>query len=980
MKLRISFILFTALFAYWAEAKHVTVENAQSIAQKYYGQTTGGGALRSAQTSFSLAYIAKREATSISPRSAQSDDEDAYFYIFNAPDNEGFIIVAADDRAYPVLGYSFKGAFDYDQAPPVFMQWLKNYQEEIEEALNADSPLETNPEWQKIEDGMKLRSAGTILGTAEWHQEDPFNRQCPQIGSQRAVTGCVATAMAIVMKYHASNGFAATGTGSHSYTYKGQTYSATFGSYDYANMPNTISGFTNETQRNAVARLMFHCGVSVEAEYGAEITNAVTPYIAKALPFFFGFDQSSEFLSRSSFDDASWKNLIRTEIDNYRPIVYNGHGSAGGHAFICEGYTVSDEYAFNWGWGGYCNGYFLLSALVPISGYNFSTDQGMIIGMKRGTGSTTPNQLWVSTADGKKGMTKSVQDISQNMPFNVSSGAVENFSYTSFTGRIAVALTDQSGNVKEIISAVSDRSSNPLLPDYYTSMTFNSCRISTVIASNDLLRLVFSTDNGASWKIIYGRTGVVDFLTLGNQSIAVTGVSLNINSRTINVNESFQLTATVAPSNATNKNVSWSSNNTSVATVSATGLVTASAAGTAVITVTTDDGSKTASCTITVLTPTISVTGVSLNTTARTLNVNESFQLTATVAPSNATNKNISWSSNNTSVATVSASGLVTARAAGTAIIRVTTADGSKTATCTVTVTSPYLASGTAGPLTWILSHEGMLTFSGNGAMPDYTDIQKAPWQGYVSSIKSIEMAGGITKIGNYAFASCSNITSINIPSTVSDLGSHAFYNCTGLTSVSLPNTISNIKPYTFYACKFKTLVIQSSVTRIESYAYASCGIVSLTIPNTVNHLGLAAFSSNPLTEVFIDWPTPLILESSPFTGVNLSATTLQIPDGTKSLYDKANIWQDFGNIVEEGGTGEKDLLSTPTTARLQGNTLYVTSASDEVITLYSLTGNVLYQAKKPIGAAIFKISDLPRGIFIIHGSSGWTRKVVFVF
>ncbi|MBN2486007.1 MAG: Ig-like domain-containing protein [Bacteroidales bacterium] len=168
-------------------------------------------------------------------------------------------------------------------------------------------------------------------------------------------------------------------------------------------------------------------------------------------------------------------------------------------------------------------------------------------------------------------------------------------------------------------------------------------------------------------------------------SVPVTGVSVAPTSLTLATGAASQLTATVAPANASNKTVSWSSSNTAVATVSATGLVTAIGPGSATINVTTQDGNKTAACAVTV---TIPVSSVSVSPTSLTLAVGATGQLTATVSPSNATNKNVSWSSGNTSVATVSASGLVTGVSAGTATITVTTQDGSKTASCAVTVSS----------------------------------------------------------------------------------------------------------------------------------------------------------------------------------------------------------------------------------------------------------------------------------------------------
>ena len=171
-------------------------------------------------------------------------------------------------------------------------------------------------------------------------------------------------------------------------------------------------------------------------------------------------------------------------------------------------------------------------------------------------------------------------------------------------------------------------------------------------------------------------------------NVAVTGVSLSPISASLAVSATQQLTATVLPTNATNKTVSWTSSNSSVASVNASGLVTGVAAGTASITVTTQDGNKTATCAVTVTTTTVAVTGVTVSPTTASVATGATTTLTATVAPSNATNKTVSWTSSNSSVASVNASGLVTGVAAGTASITVTTQDGGKTATCAITVTS----------------------------------------------------------------------------------------------------------------------------------------------------------------------------------------------------------------------------------------------------------------------------------------------------
>ena len=172
-------------------------------------------------------------------------------------------------------------------------------------------------------------------------------------------------------------------------------------------------------------------------------------------------------------------------------------------------------------------------------------------------------------------------------------------------------------------------------------------------------------------------------------AIAVTGVTLNKTGITLEVDGSETLTATVAPEDATNQKVTWQSDKPEIATVDASGKVTGVAAGEATITVTTEDGGKTATCKVTVKAATVAVTGVTLNKTETTILVGGSETLTATVAPEDATNQKVTWQSDKPEIATVDASGKVTGVAAGEATITVTTEDGGKTATCKVAVKVP---------------------------------------------------------------------------------------------------------------------------------------------------------------------------------------------------------------------------------------------------------------------------------------------------
>ena len=216
------------------------------------------------------------------------------------------------------------------------------------------------------------------------------------------------------------------------------------------------------------------------------------------------------------------------------------------------------------------------------------------------------------------------------------------------------------------------------------------------VSDENLSKLDFKISNNKAYvainptasKKLLIKSRQLEKLNTG-QIVGVSGITLNKTALNLTIGASESLVATISPSNATNKDVEWTSSNTNVATVDTTGKVTGVSAGSATITVKTKDGSKVATCNVTVKNPVISVTGVTLNKTALNLVTGASESLVATISPSNATNKNVEWTSSNTNVATVDTTGKVKAISTGSAIITVKTKDGAKVATCNVTVKNP---------------------------------------------------------------------------------------------------------------------------------------------------------------------------------------------------------------------------------------------------------------------------------------------------
>jgi len=228
--------------------------------------------------------------------------------------------------------------------------------------------------------------------------------------------------------------------------------------------------------------------------------------------------------------------------------------------------------------------------------------------------------------------------------------------------------------------------------------------------------------------------------------VAVTGVTLNKSSLSLVVGGSESLTATVAPSNATNKAVSWKSSDAAVATVDNSGKVTAVKAGSATITVTTSDGSKTATCSVTVTAKAVSVTGVSLDKSSLNLKVGESQAITAKVSPDNASDKKVTWSSSDSKVATVDDNGKVSAVAPGTAVITVKTSDGGKTATCSVTVEAISVEGVSVEPKTLELK-EGQTGDLKAVITPSNAANKEVTWRSGSESIATVDQTGKVTAV-----------------------------------------------------------------------------------------------------------------------------------------------------------------------------------------------------------------------------------------
>lgn len=302
------------------------------------------------------------------------------YYVFPNANSKGFTIVSGDDRLPEIVGYSSQGSYDENNLPEGFVSFMKAYQNLYNKVNLDDAEALKNLAEIKAWRNKKNASAETssavapLLGNIEWDQTSPYNNMCPRYDSVHvAATGCVATAMAQVMAYYKYPKQLKADIPGYVNRWNGipmeiPTITREEGIYDWDNMLPKYNKEANATQqqKDAVAKLMYHCGAAVQMNYGLESAAAVS---ATKLAKYFGYDADLMMdLSRSSFTLDKWMQIIDTELAAGRPVLYGGQASDGGHQFICDGKDGEGLYHINWGWSGSQNGYFDLSLLNPEKG------------------------------------------------------------------------------------------------------------------------------------------------------------------------------------------------------------------------------------------------------------------------------------------------------------------------------------------------------------------------------------------------------------------------------------------------------------------------------------------------------------------------------------------------------------------------------------------------------------------------------------
>ena len=395
------------------------------------------------------------EARSFARSAGSSEGEP--FYVFNADDNGGFVIVSGDDRTTEILGYSNNGTLDMEQLPDHLKWWLDSYARQIDALGTSAKPAQK----VKTRGADKWEAVDPLIKT-QWNQNYPYNLMCPDWSGKdwrdpgfdtdhlmtnyqtyyHCVTGCVAVAMAQVIYYWKCLDDCPAITGYKTSTYGWTMKALPATTFKWAQMQKTYSGDETGASAEAVAELFRYCGQAVEMDYNLGGSSAsITP---ADMANYFGFSNNAKLVIRSMYSSSEWENMIYKDISENRPVIYGGSSMSGGHQFIVDGYDGNGLFHMNWGWGGMSDGYFVLSLANPdelgagggTSSDGYSMDQNAIIGLKP----ATTGEVEIPQFYGK------FSDKLVNSEFNRASSS-EDFTDVVFPGLVFFQYenTDQTG-------------------------------------------------------------------------------------------------------------------------------------------------------------------------------------------------------------------------------------------------------------------------------------------------------------------------------------------------------------------------------------------------------------------------------------------------------------------------------------------------------------------------------------------------------
>ena len=440
------------------------------------------------------------------------------FYVFNRTDRPGFVIVAGDDLVAPVLGYSFEHPFRTEGMPENIRLWLLNRKSEINEVRAQGEKGGATAEWNL---SRSIGRVEKVMHTAQWNQNDPYNRECPNVNGKKAYTGCTATAIAIAMRYRQ---WPDQGEGTlPMYTYRRsdgrqflQNERQLNQPYNWDNMPLEVSGATSEASKNEIARLMMDVAVMCKSSFDRDAgTGAIAQQTHNGLAKYMKYSKQMRWLDRDSYGFSAWCQMVKDELYSNGPVVYTGSSKNTAHAFVLDGYTSNNHFSVNWGWGGSNNGFFQLTAMNPSPGgigggeYSYNMNQSALFHMKKAaSGEVAPQE---QTMVMKVGVNKSSNQfefglrswtryISAGTRFDVQAGQIYNESSRELKVVIGVGMFDKNGRWKQKVSQTSsDIWTQGYVPGTFYQTNKFLCVFNGQPEEGDYLALIYKNQNTEDW-------------------------------------------------------------------------------------------------------------------------------------------------------------------------------------------------------------------------------------------------------------------------------------------------------------------------------------------------------------------------------------------------------------------------------------------------------------------------------------------------
>ena len=489
-------------------ADNVTEEKAQAIAQKFF--TSSRKMMNASSKAPQLRMVWNGESNTT--RSAEAPA----FYVYNNENGKGFVIVSGDERtATPILGYSFDQNFSADDMPENLSTWMNGIRSEINDARVKNITSVNDGQWEMFD---WEKEPIKLLETALWDQRSPYNSELP-LGY---VTGCPATAISIIMRYHK---WPEKGVGTIPESNEAIGDVELGHTYDWDNMPLTYCDMPTDYQKKQVGVLMRDVGAMVRTQYGQGSAGAKPEEtLPQLLPIYMRYNAKTiKSLFKKNFSDEEWHALMQKELDEERPILYGGYSSGGGHQFVLDGYAADNFYHVNWGWSGISNGYYLLTVMNPpqqgaggsVSKDGFTMRQDAIIGIQPdpenpggGYFDLLAFKPWYK--ENPYGISCEEKEFKQGVEFKVVMKEIQNKGSRDFSGQFGVAHFAADGTIKEVISKKNvDLTYYPLAINESTEFSFkNECVINKEIEPGDYIAGVFKYQNPSEWTTI--RNGYLD--------------------------------------------------------------------------------------------------------------------------------------------------------------------------------------------------------------------------------------------------------------------------------------------------------------------------------------------------------------------------------------------------------------------------------------------------------------------------------------